>query len=283
MNEEETHGWQRWKARVFVAGVGLLAGVVLASTRGDVGRTTGMVFGGVTNFLGHVLTATPTLLVGALLYATHRKSGMLWGVLICAGVNIAAGTLIEVMGYSVYAREAGYFVLSSVRNATSPYYAVPMMLLAAHHFRGMLERVRIATMVLIVLAVLANVGLYFVGGDWYSVLDRVLYCALPLALMVAAWCLAFRQVRANRPPADAGREVLLVCPRCQVQQTVKAGHGECVHCRLQITISLDEGVCGKCGYRRRGLTGGRCPECGEAFAEAARGAEEGVAASSAAE
>jgi hypothetical protein len=140
-----------------------------------------------------------------------------------------------------------------------------MMLLAAHHFRGKLERVRIGAMVLTVLSILTYLGAFYITGTWYSILYTLIYCALTLALIVAAWCLAFRQVPANRPPTDARREVSLVCPRCEVQQLITTGHGECVHCRLQISIALDEGVCGKCGYRRRGLTGDRCPECGEAF------------------
>ena len=59
------------------------------------------------------------------------------------------------------------------------------------------------------------------------------------------------------------------CPRCHVQQELRAGPSKCAHCGLRITIDVEEQRC-TCGYQLYRLESERCPECGREIPEADR-------------
>lgn len=60
-------------------------------------------------------------------------------------------------------------------------------------------------------------------------------------------------------------QMVIVCPRCNLQQTVTAGHSTCSGCKLRFKIEIEEPRCEKCGYLLYQLTENRCPECGAVF------------------
>jgi hypothetical protein len=54
----------------------------------------------------------------------------------------------------------------------------------------------------------------------------------------------------------------LTCPRCQLAQTLAAGHSRCARCRLRFHIEIEEPRCPRCDYLLHQLTQPLCPECG---------------------
>lgn len=68
---------------------------------------------------------------------------------------------------------------------------------------------------------------------------------------------------------DAVRTVELsltaICPRCNLQQSLPAGHSKCAACSLRFNIEIEENNCPKCGYSLYKIESGKCPECGTAI------------------
>ncbi len=56
--------------------------------------------------------------------------------------------------------------------------------------------------------------------------------------------------------------VQMICPRCQLMQTLPIGEGRCARCKLRFKIEVEEPKCPRCGYNLYLLTRPRCPECG---------------------
>lgn len=54
----------------------------------------------------------------------------------------------------------------------------------------------------------------------------------------------------------------LECARCRETILITNGRGRCGGCSLELTMEVKEAACAGCGYLLRGLTSGRCPECG---------------------
>lgn len=73
----------------------------------------------------------------------------------------------------------------------------------------------------------------------------------------------------NRNPRDAQASgalsasgLVLICPRCHLQQTLGFGQSNCRQCDLRFAIEVTEPRCPACQYLLFGLTSSQCPECG---------------------
>src|SRR5689334_8484934 len=136
---------QRWKARIAVSVVGLGIGLLLASSRIESAESIlhpAVVW--IKEFLGELVYSMPVVMVGALLYVQQRKAAVLWAALICAGVYSMTGLFGAIMNADPFRSRGLVAALHIFQSATSPYYVIPMLLLAVHRFRGKLDRVRIA-------------------------------------------------------------------------------------------------------------------------------------------
>jgi hypothetical protein len=208
----------------------------------------------------------PALVTAAIIYFYKRNNR----VFLLALALIAIHALVLVIRAFVepstdrWSRRSLFdYAIDFTQFLTNPSLVIPLMALLSFRFRGKLDRIRIAAIVLIALMPAAYISIFWLYGDSYHLLRTFLNCAYFGTLLFCAWCIVFRRHDApNRPPVDARRAIALTCPRCLSPQTIESGHGECANCRLQITISLDEGVCSRCRYPLRGLTGDKCPECG---------------------
>jgi hypothetical protein len=218
----------------------------------------------------------PLLLVTGAFYARSGMSKVLAACLACLGVNAVILIIRVFWPRPSYESQTPVDVaIKSVEMLTDPARLLPLLLLVTTRFRPKLERLRIASIILLLLLVVLDVlASVFIMWRWSHATLFALLLSIPeiltsiaclAALGMSAWCMAFRQIAPNRPPIDAQQTVSLTCPRCQANLQIELGHDACPACRLQILISLEEGVCAKCAYPLRGLTGDKCPECGTPF------------------
>jgi len=78
------------------------------------------------------------------------------------------------------------------------------------------------------------------------------------------------------PPGEKKAElnsIAIVCPVCQMKQTIAGGAGTCDQCGLEFQIKMIEPRCPACGYSLLMFRGDRCPECGAATSSEARSAK----------
>ena len=69
--------------------------------------------------------------------------------------------------------------------------------------------------------------------------------------------------RTTRETLHERPSLTLTCPRCEVEQTMRAGGGTCRGCRRPLLIEIEEPRC-ECGYLLFRLASPTCPECGRA-------------------
>lgn len=146
--------------------------------------------------------------------------------------------------------------------------AVPMLgLQALTRFDNLLSLVRKATLVLTTIAAaMLSFGILAEMREdiWWRWTASM--CILALLGCVANPVL-YRIAGARRAQPETVRpELTLICPRCQLSQTVKTGESRCARCRLRFNIEMEEPRCPNCSYLLYNLTTPRCPECGHDLA-----------------
>ncbi|HVS71902.1 MAG TPA: hypothetical protein VHQ47_11660 [Phycisphaerae bacterium] len=114
---------------------------------------------------------------------------------------------------------------------------------------------------------------HFLQSDYISDACLILQLLAILTLLACLPIILFHSLRhplpfPHRPPPDAAPAVNLTCPRCNTPQSIPPNGGRCPNCQLRIYIALAEATCANCGYRLRGLTSDRCPECGRRISTA---------------
>ena len=212
--------------------------------------------------------ASTTLLAGGLLFSLRRSSWLLALFLVTAITNFGLGILLNHVDETFPI--VLHYLLYTVQSVTGFGVVIPVGILMVVRFKGKLDRVRIGAIIAVCAVPLSRLFAYWINNDLWDYMVLFGSAFTSLLLIFAAWCLAFYSLRErHRPPADTGRVVSMTCPRCSAAITIPTGHGDCPHCRMQISISLEEGACSKCHYPLRGLTGDRCPECGEAIVQPA--------------
>jgi hypothetical protein len=159
------------------------------------------------------------------------------------GVMYALLPVLETVQYAV---RAPLIVRMSASTLTAM-AILTMAMLSFQRLRGRLDLCRVVGMAMYGLLFALHLMSYpvpqFFINVWVEAARGILGIACFLLMLFVSWCLAFRQVQTpNRPPVDSARNVHLTCPRCQLQQEIPSGHGQCAGCRLQIAISLDESV-----------------------------------------
>ena len=214
----------------------------------------------------------PPLAVLAIIFHYKRNRGLCLAAL--GMITINAVTLVirafAPRPTSYWSRSAVDYLIDIPQMYTDPWFLVPALTLLSCRFRGKLDRLRIAALILTAMIPSTIVAGYWLYGELFRLLEILVQVAYTAAGGICVWCMVFRrQDEPNRPPVDSSRDIALTCPRCGAAQIIPSGHGQCSNCRLQITISLAEGVCRKCRYPLRGLTGENCPECGTPIAAVA--------------
>ncbi len=114
--------------------------------------------------------------------------------------------------------------------------------------------------------------------DWPAI-DGAAYGRLAAATGIAAsfatiaqfvlWRINAREKKLESPTAstaDQLGQIEIICPRCQIQQSMSPGKTQCAHCELKFEINFEQPRCKNCEYLLVGLTGKTCPECGQAIA-----------------
>jgi hypothetical protein len=252
---------------VFVAcAAALIVGVTLFFSRSEL--VPGDILSAIARYLSRIMTYE-IWYVGVLLLSAgaliERGSRRLGAALALSGLILAL-LLAIIPPSSFMIRDPSAFSIFIHRGSTY-FFPLALALLIPVRFQVPWARGR-PVLLWLLLTIFLISCLSLVSRSWppwMDLLESSLGVVTFAAIVIASWCLAFRQGPRHVPPEDAEPKVKLECPRCHNQQEVAAGRGECAHCRLQILIALDEGVCPQCRYPRRGLISDTCPECGAAF------------------
>ena len=104
--------------------------------------------------------------------------------------------------------------------------------------------------------------------------DEDLYMRLIGIFAIADVCGTLAMPILHRVSAIRSREAVrtvelklsLICPRCELTQTLAVGRSSCTQCGLRFAIEIEEDQCQKCGYPLYRLESAACPECGTPIA-----------------
>ena len=101
---------------------------------------------------------------------------------------------------------------------------------------------------------------------WRSVAVTSIFASLGVVCLPVLY-----KIAGMKPPSEtiaADVSLTVICPRCSLSQSLKAGESQCAGCRLKFVIEVEEPRCTKCGYLLYQLTEPRCPECGAPISDA---------------